>query len=239
MFRQKKRSGFTLIELLVVIAIISILAGMLLPSLQRAREVAKRAKCGNNIRQIALAIRMYASCFGDSYPTSASGNATTQYEDLGILYPDFVSDLEVFVCASSGDRMPRRTSETDNGKPFRARDEKENVSYAYGLDKSAANKAWTESAAGSTVRSLDMTVPRAISRISAISAYFLASRCFRTMISLSSCDSLPRAFHKSRVRSSDSLNCELSSTAFQSVSWCCLSLALRLNLSTQRFRMIP
>jgi prepilin-type N-terminal cleavage/methylation domain-containing protein len=154
MFRQKKRSGFTLIELLVVIAIISILAGMLLPSLQRAREVAKRAKCGNNIRQIALAVQMYASCFGGSYPTSASGNATTQYEDLGILYPDFVSDLEVFVCASSGDRMPRRTSETDNGKPFRARGEKENVSYAYGLDKSAANKAWTEPAAGSTVRIL-------------------------------------------------------------------------------------
>ena len=150
MFRQKKRSGFTLIELLVVIAIISILAGMLLPSLQRAREVAKRAKCGNNLRQIALAVQMYASCFGGSYPTSASGNSQTQYEDLGILYPDFVSDLEVFVCASSGDRMPRRTSETDNGMPFRARGEKENVSYAYGLDKSAANKAWTESAAGSS-----------------------------------------------------------------------------------------
>ena len=154
MFRRKKRSGFTLIELLVVIAIISILAGMLLPSLQRAREMAKRTKCGNNLRQIALAISMYASSFGGSYPTSASGKGTTSYEDLGILYPHFLSDLDVFACPSSGDKMPRRTSSDDNGKPFRKERERNNVSYAYGLNKFAKNKAWNESAAGSAVRIL-------------------------------------------------------------------------------------
>lgn len=84
-FMQKKHSShlkrFTLIELLVVIAIIAILAGMLLPALNQARDTARGAKCLSNMKQIGTFLLMYQDQFGGVYPIPE--NAPKWGEDTG------------------------------------------------------------------------------------------------------------------------------------------------------------
>lgn len=105
---RRRTSAFTLIELLVVIAIIAILAAILFPVFAKARERARLSTCISNVKQIAIAIRMYGDDNNDYFVTTAAPSATgvqiTNHAYGGVsnqerpLYPYTAHNQDIFKC---------------------------------------------------------------------------------------------------------------------------------------------
>jgi len=108
MKKNKSRKSFTLIELLVVIAIIAILAAMLLPALNRARELAKLAKCTSNHKQLACAMFQYIGDYNDYMPTKymLSTQLSTDNTWVGLLDPYITSSREFLLVKNSLFKCP-------------------------------------------------------------------------------------------------------------------------------------
>lgn len=108
-----KRRTFTLIELLVVISIIAVLAAFLFPMFARAREIARRANCMGNLKQLGLAVMMYVQDYDERLPNNSrdvpASMPTSEYPGgkwynktwfwSQILYP-YHKSTPVFACPS-------------------------------------------------------------------------------------------------------------------------------------------
>src|SRR5215467_4880842 len=100
---RRNSRGFTLIELLVVIAIIAILAAILFPVFAQAREKARTASSGSNVKQLGLAIRMYVQDYDEHFPFGGwrpNNDGTWDWQNSTAPY---IKNKGLYYCPSSSD----------------------------------------------------------------------------------------------------------------------------------------
>lgn len=96
---MRHERGFTLVELLVVIAIIALLAGILFPVFSRAREKARQTSCQSNLKQVGLAILMYAQDYNYRLPRDSYWVAGVAQTWMRVIQP-YTKNWQIFVCPS-------------------------------------------------------------------------------------------------------------------------------------------
>jgi prepilin-type N-terminal cleavage/methylation domain-containing protein len=174
--------AFTLIELLVVISIIGVLAAFLLPSLASTQSKAKRTQCVNNVKQIALALRMWANEHGDKFPwqvTQSEGGSMQDVPELDWAMHFRVCSEElgtpkVLVCPADASKQPLTTrwedldgamnisyfvgKSADETKPLTLLTGDANLEVANANDISSSQFTWTDAVGTSIMVQFEIKV---------------------------------------------------------------------------------
>jgi hypothetical protein len=127
------------LRVVIVLLVLGLVAAIFLPMLFRAKESGPRHSCLSNLKQLGLGLKQYAQDFGEKYPWQAGRtDPHDAWRDLGLMYPNYLTAIGVYLCPSSKDRKfdpmcDLGAKEDYPFEPFRD-NPKERISYGYCFD---------------------------------------------------------------------------------------------------------